>query len=246
MKTLRLTVFLILVLILAPTSAQSQDQESFILNVTEFTIKFGHDTDFTDGVKKWNKCYKENNGTKTWNVWHRLQGKGNVYVMAGRMNNWAEMDEKNPAAAACRAIALESITPHIESSEFNTTRSMPDISLKTDLAETNVIWTTSFIVNDDVAFNEVVKEVTTTMMSKDKTRGGYWYRVMGGEGTDYFVSSPYKNFADMDVDRDGVWKMYESVHGKSKTETARKKLRDSCDRIWDYVYTLESDLSYTN
>ena len=81
------------------------------------------------------------------------------------------------------------------------------------------------------------------MNSKEDENRGYWYRVMGGEGSDYFVSTPYKDFAALDVERDGVWKVYESVHGKAKTKETRAKLRASMDRVWDYTYTLSKDLS---
>jgi hypothetical protein len=240
LKTILLTACLLLML---PISTQAQEDESFIMNITEFTIKFGQGAKFTDGVKKWNKCYKENNGTDTWNVWHRLQGKGNVYVLASRMTNWAEMDKSDPAGRACRAIGLEHITPYIESSEFSTTRYMPNSSRKTPIEDMGVIWVTSFVVNNSMAFNEVVKDVTSTIAKKEGDSRGYWYRVMGGQGADYFVSTPYKDFADLDRDEENVWSVYESVHGKSKTKDMREKFNASLDDSWSYTYTLEKDLS---
>jgi hypothetical protein len=243
MKTLKSTLFALSILLVVPMISQSQEQESSIMNLTEFTIKYGHDGNFIEGVKKWNKCYKDNNGTDTWNVWHRIQGKGNVYVLAGSMANWAEMDKEDAAGKACRAIALEFITPHIESSEFNMARPMPEISRKAPLGDDIIVWVTSFKVNDDAAFNEIIKDVTATMSSKEGQSRAYWYRVMGGEGSDYFVSTPFKDFAALDVDRDGVWKVYESVHGKAKTKETRAKLRASTDSIWDYTYTLAKDIS---
>lgn len=243
MKTLKTALSLITMLLMLPITAQSQEEDSFIMNLTEFTVKFGHDANFTDGVKKWNKCYKDNNGTSTWNVWHRLQGKGNVYVLSSRMQNWAEMDQADDAAKACRSIALESVTPHIKSSEFNTTKYMPEISRKVPLGDMSVVWVTSFVVNDDATFNDIVKQVTSAISSKEGDKRGYWYGLMGGEGSDYFVSTPFKDFAALDKDTDGVWKVYESVHGKSKTEEIRKKFRATIDNIWSYTYTLEKELS---
>ncbi|MCF7561787.1 hypothetical protein L3X39_14165 [Sabulilitoribacter multivorans] len=243
MKILKTALTLVTIVLMLPISAQSQNQESFIMNLTEFTIKFGHDANFTDGVKKWNKCYKENNGTSTWNVWHRLQGKGNVYVLSSRLKNWAEMDQADTAAKACRSIALDFITPHIESTEFNTTRNMPEISRKTPLGDMSIVWVTNFIINDDVAFNDIIKQVSSAISSKEGDSRGYWYRLMGGEGSDYFVSTPFKDFAALDKDTDGVWKVYESVHGKSKTDDIRKKFRAVVDDIWSYTFTLEKELS---
>ena len=243
MKCMKSTLVAVAMLLLLSTTGNSQDAESFILNVTEFTIKYGQDSKFTEGVKKWNKCYNDNNGTEKWRVWHRLQGKGNVYVMAGRMENWAQMEAENPAAKSCRSIALDFITPYIENTEFNIARSMPKISRKTELADMSLIWSTGFKVNNDMAFNEVIEEVTAAVNTKEGDRKGYWYNVMGGEKMDYFVSAPYSGFAALDKEEDSVWKIYESVHGEKKTKDIREKFRTSVDNIWSYVYTYEKELS---
>lgn len=243
MKTFKTVLLTLSCLILLPKATQAQEDESFIMNLTEFTVKFGQDAKFTDGVKKWNKCYKDNNGTDTWNVWHRLQGKGNVYTLVASMKNWAEMEKSDPAGKACRSIALEYITPYIESSEFSTTRSMPGSSRKASMEGMSIVWVTSFKVNNSMAFNEVVKEVTSTIAEKEGDNRGYWYSVMGGQGANYFVSTPFKDFADLDKDQENVWKVYESVHGKSKTKDIREKFNASLDDVWSYTYTFEKDLS---
>ncbi len=80
--TVRLTKFLFVALFIAFSSlisnkVQAQESEKgFILSMTEFTIKPGHDFQFTEGVKAWKACYIENGGDWTWNVWKRVQGKG--------------------------------------------------------------------------------------------------------------------------------------------------------------------------
>ncbi|MCB0382163.1 MAG: hypothetical protein KDD05_02320 [Psychroserpens sp.] len=243
MKTLKTMFCVACFLFMLPSTTQAQEEESFILSLTEFTIKFGHDTNFTDGVKKWNKCYKENNGSNTWNVWNRIQGKGNVYVMSSRMNNWAEMDKQDPAAKACQTIAVNSIIPYIESTDYSTTRYMPELSRKANMEGMTIVWVYSFKVNNSMAFNEVIKDITSTIAQKEGDNRGYWYSVMGGEGADYFVSTPIKNFADLDTKRDGVWKVYESVHGKAKTKETREKFSASLSDAWDYTYVLVEDLS---
>ena len=243
MKTLKSTLLALSILFLVPMTSQSQEPAGDIMNLTEFTIKYGHGGNFTEGIKKWKKCYKDNNGTSKWNVWHRVQGKGDIYVVTGRMANWAEMEKQDPAGMACRAVGLEYITPHIESTEFNVTRYMPDISRKNAFDDMGLVWVTNFIVNDDLTFNEIVKDVTATVKTKEGDNRGYWYGVMGGEGRDYFVSTPYKDFAGLDVDQENVWKVYENVHGKAKTKETRTKFRATYDDVWSYIYTLEKELS---
>jgi hypothetical protein len=245
MRILKTTLAAMCFFILFTLTVQAQDQESYMMNFTEFTIKFGHNSNFTEGVKKWNKCYQDNNGTSKWNVWHRVQGKGNVYVMAGRLANWAEMEKSDLAGKACRAIALDFITPHIESSEFNTTMSMPGWSKKTAMPDMKLVWVSSFKVKNSTIFDEVVKDVTSTLSKKEGDNRGYWYSFMGGDPdqADYIVSTPFTSYADLDIDVDSVWKVYEAVHGKTKTTDIRNKFRASVDTSWSYLYTLEEELS---
>ncbi|WP_299124007.1 hypothetical protein [uncultured Winogradskyella sp.] len=243
MKILKTILCVACFAVLLPTTMQAQEAESDIMELTEYTIKFGENSKFTEGVKKWKKCYKDNNGTGTWNTWHRLQGKGNVYVVSNRFENWAEMDESDAAGKACGAVALEFILPHIESTEVNMTRSIPEFSRKEGLGDNTVVWVTSFKVNDDKAFNEAVDEMSSAISKKEGDKRGYWYRYMGGEAGDYFVSTPFKDFADLDTDRESIWKLYEGANGKTKTEALRQKFKDVIDEQWSYTYTLESELS---
>ena len=243
MKTLKTILIAVSFLLMLPFTTQAQEDESFLLNTTAFTVKFGHDANFTDGVKKWNKCYKDNKGTETWNVWHRIQGEGNVYVLGSRMKNWAAMDDSDPAGKACAAIAITSIIPHIESSAQGISRSIPKLSRKASYEGTSVIWVTSFKVNNGMLFNEIADEVTSTIATKEGDKRGYWYRVMGGKGASHFVTTPYKSFAEMDIERDGVWEAYESIKGKAKTKEMREKFNTTFDDVWSYIYTLEEELS---
>lgn len=242
-KTVKLTILAICFLVILPSTSQAQEDEKFILNLTEFTIKFGHNSNFTDGVKKWNKCYKDNDGKDKWNVWHRLQGKGNVYVMASRVNKWAEMEESDPAGKACRAIALSAIIPHIESVEYNTATPMPEVSKKAPLGDNTIVWVNSFTVKNSMVFNEIVKAVGTTIKAEEGDFRAYWYRNMSGEGMNYFVSTPFKDFAALDKERAGVWEIYEKAHGKAKTKEIRENFYAILKNSSSYTYTLEKDLS---
>ncbi|TBN06390.1 hypothetical protein EYD45_00445 [Hyunsoonleella flava] len=243
MKSFKTILVLACFLLMLPITTQAQDDENFILNLTEFTVKFGHNSNFTDGVKKWNKCYKENDGKEKWNVWHRLQGKGNVYVMASSVKNWAEMDESDPAGKACRAIAISSIVPYIKSAEFNTARPMLEISKKDPLGDNTIVWVNSFTVKSSMAFNEIIEDVSSTVKAEEGKFRAYWYRNMAGEGMSYFVSTPFKDFADLDKERAGVWEIYEKAHGKAKTKEIREKFYAVLKNSSSYTYTLEKDLS---
>jgi len=243
MKILKTILFVACFALLLPTTTQAQEDQSVIMDLTAYTIKFGENSNFTEDVKKWKKCYKNNNGTGTWNVWHRLQGKGNIYVATNLFKNWAEMEQTDAAGKACRSIAMEFIIPHIENIEYNTTRSMPEFSRKTVLEGLSLVWVTSFKVNDSEAFKEAVKEMSSAISKKEGDSRGYWYRFMGGEAADYFVSTPFTGFADLDTVREGIWELYENANGKSKSDALRQKFMDVIDEQWSYTYTLETELS---
>lgn len=246
MKTSQLfktMVFAACFVLLLPTTTQAQDSEPKLTDLTRFTVKFGHDANFTEGVKKWTKCYKDNNGTDTWNMWHRLQGEENIYVVASDMENWAEMGKSDAAGKACQSVAQQFITPHVESRDDQNSRSMPEISRKAPNTDASVIWVYSFKVNNSSAFLEIVKDITSTIASKEGDNRGYWFQRISGEGTNYYVSTPFKDFAALDADTDNVWKVYESVHGKKKTEDTRNRFRATLDETSNYMYKLETELS---
>ena len=120
---------LLYLMLLLPFLAVSQENESFLLNMTEITVKPGHNAQFIEGVKSWKACYLKNNGEDKWKMWKRVQGVGNVYTMTSAMANWAEMDEKGDAAGKeCRMAVVNLIMPHVKSVQKNIARSMPDFS----------------------------------------------------------------------------------------------------------------------
>jgi hypothetical protein len=235
-------------ILLLPFVAISQEIPSFLLNLSEITVKSGHNAQFVEGVKSWKKCYKDNDGKDEWNMWHRVQGEGTVYTMTSTMANWAEMDDNNdPAGKECRMIVVNLIMPHVKSVHYNIARSIPDFSRSTPMPEdTKLVWVYNVKTSNSNSFREAVKEITTTLKEAEGDERGTWYNLQGGapEVADFFVAVPYKNFADLDVDRDGVWKIYEKANGKTKTDTLRAKFRASVSTDWSYMYTLSEELSF--
>ena len=235
-------------IVLLPVLALAQNNESSLLNMTEITLKQGHETQFIEGVKLWKECYLENKGPDSWNLWRRVQGEGVVYIFTGRMNNWAEMDEPTTEVnKACRATIKDFIMPHVKSVNYNIARSIPEIS-RPPMADMKLVWVASFKVNNSTEFNSVIKDVTSSLRSIEGQPRGFWFNVMGGapDQADYFVSIPFKNFAGLDIDVDGVWEVYEKVHGKKKTDATRAKFRASVDSNWSYIYTLSEEKSHQN
>ena len=225
----------------------SQESESFLLNLSEITVKSSHNAQFLEGVKSWKKCYMDNEGKDKWNMWKRLQGEGNVYTLTSTMANWAEMDDDSDAAGKeCSMKVVNLIMPHVKSVHYNIARSMPSLSRSTGMPEdTKVVWVYNVKTNNSTDFKEVVEEVISTLKKTEGDSRGTWYSVVGGspEVADYFVGIPYKNFADMDVERDGAWNVYEKANGKEKTDALRTKFRAAVSSDWSYIYTLNKELS---
>ncbi|GGD11274.1 hypothetical protein [Hyunsoonleella pacifica] len=238
---------LLFLIVLMPLFIISQNDDSFLLTLSEVTVKPGHNAQFIAGVKAWKECYLKNEGKDKWNMWKRLQGEGNVYTISGRMANWAEMDEDgDEAGKACRMTVVDLIMPHVKSFHYNIARFMPDVSRKAPFSEnTGLVWVYNVKIKNSTTFMECVKAIATAVKKAEKDNRGYWYSVVGGapEVADYFISVPFDNFAGLDVEQDGVWKVYEKANGKEKTEALRNKFRASLSHDWSYIYTLQKKLS---
>lgn len=243
-KIMRKLLFLILLL---PIMALSQSNERILLNMTELTVKFGHNEQFVEGMKTYKKCYMDNGGTDNWNMWRRVQGEGTVYVLTSSMAKWAEMDEdRDDAGKKCWINIVNLVRPHLQSVGYNIASSMPDLSRTTPMPETtSMVMVYSVKTSNGDAFREVIGELTAAIKKADGDSRGTWYSTVGGspDGADYFVGVPHDNFASMDIQRDGPWTTYEKANGKAKTDALRAKFRASVSSDWTYHYTLNKELS---
>jgi hypothetical protein len=238
---------LLILILFLPLVAVSQSNQGTLITLSEITVKPGHEAQFLDGVKSWKECYVENEGTNKWNMWRRLQGEGSVYTLTTTMVNWAEMDKDDDAAGKeCRMIVMNFIMPHVKSMNYNIARSIPELSRTTPMStDSELVNVYNVKTSNSSDFREVVDALSATMKAAQGELKATWYAVIGGgpEVSDYFVVVPYKNFADLDNDRDGVWKMHEKANGKAKTDALRAKFRSSVSSDWSYMYTLNKKLS---
>lgn len=238
---------LCIAMLLLPFMVMAQTFEKGILTMNTITVKQGHAAQFTDGVKKWTECMKENGTTRNWNFWSRVQGEGSVYGLTGMMANWAEMDDESedPAGAKCASTVSNFIMPHVEKVNRDMANTLPDWSKKTMATDTKLVWVTYFRVNNSTAFGEVIKEISGNLRATEGDARGQWYSFAGGgeESPDYMVVRSLSGYAELDVERDGPWKVYENVHGKKKTDDLRAKYRSAVDNSWAYLWSLNEKLS---
>jgi len=180
-------------------------------------------------------------------MWRRVQGEGTVYTLTSRMPNWAEMDKDgDPAGKDCRMKVVNLIMPHVKSAHYNIAGNLPKVSTDNMPEDTKLVWVWNVKTSSDRDFMDVIGQVSATMKKVEGTNRGIWYSLKGGspEVADFFIAVPYDNFASLDVDREGVWTIYEKEHGKEKTEALRAKLNASIESDWSYMYSLVKDLSF--
>jgi hypothetical protein len=233
---------------LAVNDAMAQDENpSRLLSMTEFTIKSGHNTQFRDGVSAWKTCYLEHGGEMEWNMWSRVQGEGTVYGLTSFMDLWAEMDESDEAGMACQSLAQSMITPHVERTVRNIARTIPDIS-KSSAAPMEAISVYYWQVNNDAKFRSTVASIQDARRKVEGEPRGYWYSLVGGDlnAADYFVVTPFANFAAMDEPRDGVWTVVEKAEGRETRDQLQADMRDSIDKSWSFMFRRVGDLSHMN
>lgn len=236
---------LLFLVLLLPCIAIAQVAERQILTMSELTIKQGHNEQFKAGVKMYKECYEKNNGTSSWGLWSRLQGEGTVYALTGMVKNWAELDKDDEAGKACRDIVVNMIMPHVEKSVYHLASTMPEWSTKKVTPDRTVVWVTYFRVKNSTVFNATIKEIHAVLRAVEGDIRGSWYSFMGGaeNAPDYMVTTSFKDLADLDIDRDGAWKVLENKLGVKKAEQMRNDYRSSVDASWGYTYILNKEMS---
>lgn len=234
-------------MLLLPFMVTAQTFEKGILTMNTITVKQGHTAQFTDGVKKWTECMKENGTTRNWNFWSRVQGEGSVYGLTGMMANWAEMDDEteDPAGAKCASTVSNFIMPHVEKMDRAMARTLPDWSKKTMATDTKLVWVTYFTVKNDALFSEVIKDIASAITKQEGEPRAQWYNIMGGDKdeADYMVVGSHPNYASLDEKKDGPMEVYTKVHGEKKTNETREKWKNAGVTSWSYIWELKSELS---
>lgn len=244
MKSIKFIAIAAFIAVFSSSMLTAQDNERVLLTMSEFTVKQGHAPQFIEGVKKWKECYLENNGERKWSMWRRVQGEGVVFVMTGLRENWASMDQKDEANKECYALVLNFILPHVEKVNFNIARNMPDVS-RTFPEDTELVWVWACKVNNSTVFKENIEVMGKAIAAKEGGPRGVWYSYAGGapDAPDYMVSVPFKGYADLDVTRENIWKIYEESAGKEKADAMRASQRAVIDVGWSYLYKLNKELS---
>lgn len=234
-----------LAVLLSPTVGKADDHEDkeYYLSMSEFTLKTGHAKPFMEGAKAWRKCYIDAGGKKSYNVWRRLQGEGDVIVLTSAYKDWQGFFTKDEAAMKCEKIVDEKIVPHMDKTAFNMAGFMPKWS-----GDPNGTGSFVAVYNFKVADYELFEATVEAIEAAVKGDGGpdsYWYYTMGGRGVaDYFVVEEFADAAALDADDPGIWKRVEAAAGIEKKDQLQGDFMKSINEWWSYMYIHLDDISY--
>lgn len=228
--------------------AQEED-ESYILEMTEVGVKLGHTAKFREAVKPYNACIAENDSDAEWSAWRNVGGDGTTYHFVSTMANWAEMDSSDEALERCWTEHMDGIMAHVDSVSTSFARPMADWS--GDAEGFDVVRLHQFRVEDGEAFREAVGAITSILKEAEHEHLGSWYDMIGNSSNepDYFVVSHYDNFAAMDKDRAGPYSVVSEHAGEARADELWAQFDDALRDDWEYFHLMlrrDAELSHSS
>lgn len=236
-------------LLASSISAIAQDEdESYLLQVTEVGLKIGHVSAFREAVKSYQACLKENDADG-WSAWRNVNGDGTTYHFVSTMANWAEMDSPDEAGAACWPEHRENVTSHVSS--ISTTFNRHLAAWSGDNEGSTVVRLHEWRVEDGSAFRETVSAITSILRDAEYAYMGDWYDVIGNSSNEpgYFVVTHFDNFAAMDEDRGGAYNAVVEAAGEERADELWEQFGDALHDDWEYftrILRRDAELSYTS
>jgi hypothetical protein len=229
-----------------PATTSAQEPAGHLLQIFEMHVQAGHNEQLKAGIAAWKECYLAQKGERAWNTWQRQHGQGNVYVVAFRLNNWAALDTTHEAGQKCQSIVAEQITPHVHAEKGANAyaKLLPAVSRNAPVSD--LVWVSNFRADDTRLMQRTIEQVIGAMAEAEGQPRGFWYEVQGGDAAsaDYFVVTPFENFAALDDTRAGVWEVVAKVRGEAEAERMRADFRTSLDDSWSYLYKRMPELSH--
>ncbi|NBC28036.1 MAG: hypothetical protein GVY08_14330 [Bacteroidetes bacterium] len=238
---------LVMLLAFAGIANAQDENERQILSLTEFTIKPGHTSAFQEGVKSWKECYLDNEGTWTWNVWDRMNGKGSVYLLTSYTSSWAEMDEDDEAGQMCAPIVLQLIMPNVEVAENQYFYTMPDWSPTPSGEQSNFVEVAYFKISHYDRFVDLVTGVTGIIEDVEGDKRSSWYDSYGrSPGQFHYMSVVgHDSLASLDNPETNIWEVIIDAEGEDRRDELVDLYYQSVEESWMYMYRRMEDMSYS-
>ena len=208
------------------------------------------------GVKAYNQCLKEHGFKYTWGAWNHETGNVYTYSYVAGPYTWADFDAMHTQGKACDSTWRKQANPHLKSEISAFMVAQADMSHMPKDSDKNpppaMIGVVYFKLKGGheahEAFTSAVKKIAAAA-AKSNWSGHFETDEVnyGGEGSpDYLVVLPNKNWADVGMEANpSLWKMMETVYGKTEAAAIRKSLNDSIEKSSSHIDSYNADLSYT-
>lgn len=256
MKILISCVASALALSAASGAFAAEASKANVYRVFNDTVAPAEQDAYEAGVKAYNQCLHDHGFKFTWGAWNHETGDTYRYSYVAGPYTWADFDTMHSTGKACDAIWRKQANPHLKSESSAFMVRHPDMShmpKDSDKAPPpaliNVIL---FRVKQGheahEAFTDAVKKIAA---AADKSNWSGHFQTdeinYGDDGApDYLVLLPNKDWADVGMEANpSLWKMMETVYGKTDAAAIRKSLGDSIEKTSSHIDSYNADLTYT-
>lgn len=242
--------------LLGSMTAQAADKPSTMV-IRDYTdmVAPADQQAYETGVKNFNQCLHQHGFKYTWTAWTHETGDTYSYSYTSDPVSWGSFDEMDSAGKACEAVIRSEVNPHLKSETSAFMKPMSDLShMAKDMdkmapAFIEVVYFTLKPGHEaQDAFEATVKKIADAANKSNWQAHFQVGKLMyAGEGApDYILVSPDKSWAEVGEEANPpLWKMIESVYGKSDAATMRKTLNDVIKDESAHVDSYNAELTYT-
>lgn len=252
MKNSTIRLALALAFALACGSAQAADNVRVTRDFTD-TVTPAEQQAYVAGSKAFNQCLREHDFKYNLTAWTHETGDTYSYSYVTDPVPWATFDAMDAAVKACLPVIGSQVNPHLKGESSAFMQAMPELSHRygQKTAPPPLIEVTYFTLKPGhqavETFMAAAKKIAAAAA---KSNWPHEYQIVrlldAGDGApDFLLVIPSRNWADLGTEPDpDVWKMVESVYGKSDAVAIRQSINDAVAKQSSHVDSYNAGLSY--
>ncbi|RCS28573.1 hypothetical protein DEO45_16190 [Rhodanobacter denitrificans] len=247
------TVWPVLAFALSCATAQAADDVRVIRDFTD-TVAPADQQAYEAGTRNFNQCLHQHGFKYHWTAWTHQTGDTYSYSYVSDPVPWASFDAMDAAVKACLGVIKSDVNPHLKSETSAFFRAMPEMTHMPkgmSMAPPPLIEVIYFRLkpgHEPIAtFETVAKKIAA---AAEKTQWPHYFQIgrvqdAGDGAPDFIVVLPAKSWADLGAEANpDLWKMVESVYGKSDADAMRKSLNAVTTQQSSHVDSYNAELSY--
>ncbi len=205
---------------------------------------------FREGVIAWHKCERANGMNSAVMVYDAETGDASRFAFLVENASWAAMDQKNPAAKACRELFRDHVSPNIRRVSSEIVQQNPKVSHLTDIepGPFPLAWVSAYRIKPGQAraFHAELRQFAAAA-AKSHWEGQFeGDDVMGSGrgGADFILVWPNKNWADAGTQaKPSAREMMKSVYGAAAAKSIYEHFSDTVADQWSDVWSYDKALS---